>query len=288
MSRGFAVPPPARAALWMLGAGISYVVSAALTRHLAGAYSVFELAFLRCAIGLVFLLPMMMRIGLANMKTEQLGLHFVRTILTYVAIVLWFYAVTVVPVSDFFALQFTNPLFTIALAVVFLREKAGLKCWVATFIGFAGVLIILRPGFIEVSLGGLAALATSACYGGVNTVVKILSRKDTATVIVIYVNLMIMPLALVPALFDWRTPSLADTPVIIAIAVSSTLAQLCVARSIAGADARVVQPVNFLRLPMAAVVGYIFFGELSDKWTWIGAVIIFASAWYIVGRESRK
>jgi len=94
--------------------------------------------------------------------------------------------------------------------------------------------------------------------------------------------------ALVPALFDWRMPSLADTPVIVAIAVTSTVAQLCVARSISGADARVVQPVNFLRLPMAAILGYVLFGELSDRWTWIGALIIFASAWYVVGRESRR
>ena len=288
MIHSFAMPPSVRAALWMLLAGFSYVITAALARHLAGAYSVFEVVFLRCTISLLILSPMMMRIGLVNLKSPQFGLHCFRTILAYTGMVMWFYAVTVVPVADFFALLFTTPLFTIALAVLFLNEKAGAGALIATLVGFAGILVILRPGLIEVSVGALIALGAAATFAGVNTVIKILSRRDSATIIVVYVNLMIMPLALVPALFDWRTPTLVDMPAIVGIAVFGTLAQFSVARSIGGADARVVQPVNFLRLPIAAAVGYIFFGELSDIWTWIGAVIIFGSSYYIIQREARS
>jgi drug/metabolite transporter (DMT)-like permease len=118
-------------------------------------------------------------------------------------------------------------------------------------------------------------------------VIKVLSRRDSAAVIVIYVNLLILPLALVPAVLDWRTPAPGDVLPILGIGLFSTLAQYGVARSIAGADARIVQPINFLRLPFAAAVGYFAFRELPDLWTWVGAVIIFLSAWYVVGREAR-
>ncbi len=278
--------PSVRGAAWMLSAAFCYVVAAALTRYLDGAYSVFELTFLRAAVALVFLMPVMLRGGTARFRTEQFPLHFVRGAVTYVALLFWFYAVTAIPMGDFYALQFTNPLFTIAFAVIFLREKAGMQNWVATLVGFAGVLVILRPGMIEVSFGALAAIGTAAAYGVVNTVIKILSRKDSAVVITVYANLIVLPLSLVPAIVVWKTPGLFDAVVILAIGLFFTAAQFSVAKSIAVADARVVQPVNFMRLPIAAVIGYVMFSELPDIWTWIGAAVIFSATYYVVWHEN--
>jgi drug/metabolite transporter (DMT)-like permease len=118
--------------------------------------------------------PVVLRGGIAQLRTTVLPLHGLRTVLTYIAILLWFLAATEMPVGDFFALQFTNPLFTIACAVLFLRERVDAKSWVAALIGFAGVLLILRPGTIPVTLGALAALGSAAAYAAVNTTIKVI------------------------------------------------------------------------------------------------------------------
>ncbi len=143
------------------------------------------------------------------------------------------------------------------------------------------------PGAIEVSLGALAALASTVGYAGVNTIIKVLSRTDSSVVIVFYVNLLMVPLSLPMAVVEWRTPGLSDALPIVGMAVFSTVAFLAVARAISVADARVVQPINFVRMPIAVVFGFVFFSEFPDLWTWVGAFIIFSGAYYVVTRERR-
>lgn len=281
------LPAPLKGALWMLSAAFFYVVAATFAHHLGSSYSVFELTFIRAVIAVILLAPVLARIGKRALYTPNKGLHVLCGLLTYLAILCWFYAAARMPVAEFFALQFITPLFTIALAMVLLRQRVGAGNWIATLAGFAGVLVILRPGMIEVTLGALATLASSAGYASVNTTIKVLSRADPSIVIVFYVNLLMVPLSLPMAVYQWRTPDWADTPLIIGIAVFSTVAFLATARAVSAADARVVQPVNFLRLPIAAVIGWIFFNELPELWTWLGAAVIFVSAYYVVTRETR-
>lgn len=283
-----ALPDAVKGALWMLLASFSYVASATLTRQLAGTYPVFELAFFRCAVGVAVLTPLVLRGGTAQLRTRVFPLHCLRTVLTYSAILLWFYAAEHVPVGDFFAIQFATPLFTIAAAAVLLREKVGLKSWAAAFVGFLGVMIIIRPGLTVVTLGVAAALATAVAYALVNTAIKVMSRHDSPAVMSFYANLLILPVSLVPALFAWKTPLAADLPTLLGVALFATLAQYSVACSISLADARVVQPVNFLRLPIAAALGFLVFGEFPDLWTWVGAVVIFFAAWYAVTHASER
>ncbi len=271
-----------KGAMWMLAASLCYVLSATLTRYLAGSYPVYELTFLRCVVGVMVLTPLVLRGGLGQLKTAVFPLHCLRTVITYVAILLWFYATTEVQVADFFAFQFVTPLFTIAVAAILLREQVGAKSWLAALIGFAGVMVIIRPGYIPISLGVLAALGTAAAYAFVNTCIKVLSRHDSPTVMTFYVNVLILPLSAIPAYLTWKTPVAEDWPVLIGVALFATMAQFCVASSISLADARIVQPMNFLRMPIAAAVGFMVFGEFPDLWTWFGAVIIFGAAWYAV------
>ncbi len=281
------LPAPLRGALWMVFASFCYVTSATLARHLGTSYSVFELTFIRAVVAVTLLAPMVARAGRTAFHTRRIGLHVLSGLFTYVAILCWFYAATRMPVAEFFALQFTTPLFTIALAMVVLRQSVGAKNWLATFIGFAGVLVILRPGIIEVTLGALAALISSAGYASVNTTIKATSRTDSSTAIAFYVNLLMVPLSLPMAVYDWRMPGWTDWPLIVGVAVFSTVGFVATVRAISVADARVVQPVNFLRLPIAAGFGLFFFNEVSDSWTWIGALVIFASTTYVLTRETR-
>jgi len=276
-----------KGALWMLFASFCYVASATLTRYLDGSYDTFQLAFLRCAVGVCVLTPVVLRAGLAQLKTKIIHIHGLRMAVTYVAILLWFYAAETVPVGDFFAIQFASPLFTIGAAALLLRETVTLKSWLAAMVGFGGVLIIVRPGYIPVSIGVLAAIATALSYALVNTLIKVASRHDSPTVMTFYVNVLIVPVSAVPAFFVWKTPLWGDVPTLLGVALFATLAQFCVANAISLADARIVQPMNFMRMPIAALFGFLVFGEFPDFWTWTGALIIFGAAWYAVQHGAR-
>ncbi len=278
---------PLRGALWMALASFCYVSAATAARHISADYSVFELAFIRGVVAIVFIAPMLARAGRTAFYTRQPALQALSGLFTYLAILCWFFAAMRMPVAEFFALQFTTPLFTMALAMVILRQSVGKRNWVATLIGFAGVLVILRPGMIEVTLGAIATLASSAGYASVNTTIKALSRTDSPTVTVFYTNVLILVLSLPMAVVFWKTPSWSDWPPILGVAVFSTIAFLATARAITAADARVVQPVNFMRMPTAAVFGYFLFNEAPDMWTWAGALTIFASTYYVLTRATR-
>ena len=282
------MPDAVKGALWMLFSGCCYVAAATLMRHLGGAYSTYELTFLRSVIAVVMLAPMLLRLGRISLRPERPFAHFMTGVLSYLGILFWFLAASQMPVGDFFALQFVTPLITISMAIVFLRERADAASWAATLVGLAGVLIVLRPGLIAVSAGALAALASSFAYASVNTLVKSLSRSVSATGIVFYANLWLVPISLPMALVEWRTPLAADLPAILGVAVLSTLGYVTVTKAIGLAPARVVQPVNFMRMPIAAAFGLVVFGEFPDVWTWVGAFVIFLATSYAVRRGTRS
>jgi drug/metabolite transporter (DMT)-like permease len=283
------LPDAVVGAFWMLVSAVCYVASATILRGLGDAYSPYELTFIRSLIATAIILPIFLYQGAKiTLIPPRFTMHLAVAGFSYLGILFWFQAASILPVADFFALQFTTPLFTIALAILFLRERADLASWIATFVGFAGVLIVLRPGVVEVSIGAIAALLSSVGYASVNTVIKSLSRTTSPTIIVFYGNLLLAPLSLPMAFVDWRTPLLQDWPAILAVSVLSTFGYLTITKGITLAPARVIQPVNFMRMPLAAVAGWIFFTELPDMWTWAGAIVIFASTTYAVGRGARR
>lgn len=272
----------------MLLSGTCYVASASLMRQIGDAYSAYEITFIRSVVAVIILAPLFLRQSRARLWPERPFAHLVTGILSYLGILFWVMAASSMPVADFFALQFITPLFTISFAIIFLRERADMASWIATLIGFAGVLLVLRPGVIEISLGAMAALASSFFYASVNTVIKSLSRAVSATAIVFYANLLLVPLSLPMAIIEWKTPLWADWPLLLGIAVLSTLGYTWVTKAIALAPARVVQPVNFMRMPMGAAFGWVLFSEFPDIWTWVGAVVIFCATTYAVRRGTRK
>lgn len=276
-----------RGIFWMVLAAGAYALSAGMVRKLSPEFTAFELVFLRTVVGLAMLLPwLVLRIGAGGLRTQRLNLFLLRGTFTYFAMVSTFYALGHMPVAEVYALQFTLPLFSILLAVLVLGERAGLGSWLACIIGFLGTVVILRPGFDEISAAALAALASAALYGGSNVCIKALSRTESAALITVYANIIMLPLSLVPALFTWHTPEWRHVPWLLALGITNTLGQLVLARAIAAADARIVWPFDFLRLPFAVVIGYVLFAELPGPWTWAGAVIIFSSSYYVVRREA--
>ena len=273
----------------MLGSAFCYVASATILRSLGDTYSPFELTFIRSLIATAIILPIFLNQGTkTTIIAPRFGMHLAVAGFSYMGILFWFKAASIMPVADFFALQFTTPLFTIAMAMFFLRERADLASWIATIVGFAGVLIVLRPGMLEISIGAIAALLSSVGYASVNTVIKSLSRTTSPTIIVFYGNLLLAPISMPMALVDWQTPRLEDWPAILAVSILSTVGYLSITKGITLAPARVVQPVNFMRMPLAAVAGWIFFTEFPDISTWVGAIIIFLATTYAVQRGARR
>ncbi len=280
-----------RGMAWMTMAALMYTVTGAIVRHLAASYSVFEVGLFRSLVAVAIVLPLASGFSRRRMRealgTKRFPMHLLRSVLGYAGIMCWFYSVSRIPLTDYYALQFLTPLFTMAGAALLLGERTRPENWLAVLAGFAGAMVIVRPGLIEVSLGTLAALGAALLFASVNNAARVLSRTDSAITIVAYGNLVLIPLSLIPALPEWTTPAWQDLPWLCCVGVTATVAQFSITRAVATAEARVVQPLDFARLPFAAALGWFAFGERSDVWTWVGAAIIFAAASWVLRLERK-
>ena len=198
----------------------------------------------------------------------------------------WFYALANMPLADATSLMFTLPLFTVLLAAMFLGESVGIDRWAATVIGFAGALIIIRPGFVEVGIAAGAALYTAMSYAGGGAMTKALVRTENSNAVVFYNFALLGVVSIVPAIAVWETPAWEDVSWILLFGVLSAVATQCITRSFAAAPASVVIPFQFLKLPFVAIIALLWFAEAPDSWTWLGALVIFASSYAIVRREA--
>lgn len=286
MSGFNALPAPLRGAIWMVMGGLSLVIMAADIRYLVPKFSILELIFLRSVISLCLILPWAISGGAGVLRTRRLGLHVFRNSIHYLGNLGWFLGVILVPLADVAALQFTIPLFLVVMAALILRENIGPHRWWATAIGFMGMLVIVRPGYIPIGTGALALLMSSMFYASSQTATKILSRTDSPNLVLFYMTVIFVPISFVPALFGWVTPGLDDVVPLLVLGITGFTAHFCMIRAFAAADASFVVPFDFLRLPMSAVIGFLLFQERPDMWTWIGASIIFASAYYNTRRET--
>ena len=274
--------------LWMLSSCIFYAVAASLVREVGDTYTAFQMTMIRSFVAVIVLAPVYLgEGGRLIFIPKRFFMHFLTGVFTYLGIIFWFFATASMPIADFFALQFVTPLLTMAFAIMFLGEKADARSWSAALIGFAGVLVILRPGIIEISFAALAALISAVFYASDNTVIKSLSKGVSATMIVYYAHLLMIPISIPMAIITWKQPTLYDFGVIVVLCLCLTMAYLSVTKAISLTVARVVQPVNFMRMPIAAVFGWVLFSEFPDIWTWFGAIIIFCATTYAVRRGAK-
>ena len=279
--------PVTRAALWILLSGICSVLMNVLIRVAAQGLHPFEVAFFRCLFGLVVLLPWIARTGLNSLHSRNSGFFLLRAAVGLVSMATWFYGITVVPLATATAVNFTAPLFATLAAALVLHEDVRLRRWSAVVIGFIGVLVIMRPGSTPLD-ANLLLLLLSAATGAMNNItVKFLVRTEPPNKIVALFMLYLTPLSLLPALFVWQWPSLSGVGALIGLGCLGTVAHLSVARALAAADASACAPFEFARLPFAALIGFVWFGEVTDLWTWIGAAIIGGSSVYVAHREAR-
>jgi drug/metabolite transporter (DMT)-like permease len=281
------LPAPVRAALWMAAASAAFATMIILIRHLSATFDPLQVVFFRNVFGLIAMLPWLAGHGLGALRTQRLGLHALRATIGIVSMICWFTALSLMPLAQATALSFTAPIFASVLAVLFLGEVMRLRRWSATAVGLLGTLIIVRPDDSSIEPAALLALA-SAVLGAVSPIfVKVMSRTESTGAIVTYMVLFTTPLSLVPALLVWQTPSLAQTGFAALLGLAGTLGHVCMTRALASADATVVVPFDYLRLPAVALIAYLAFAEVPAIWTWIGGAIIAASSLYMTLREAR-
>jgi drug/metabolite transporter (DMT)-like permease len=277
----------ARGVFWMVLTAISFSVLAVAVRGLSDRFPAVEIVLVRALVGLFLIVPLIGKFGLGALRTRRLPMHMLRTGFAFIAMLGFFYALANISVADATAFSFLIPLFTTVAAALVLGETVDAPRWLATAIGFLGALVIIRPGFQDISFPAMIAIASAVFYAGAWTSVKILTRTESAAIIVFYMNLFMTPVALAVSLFFWVVPTWDDAPLLLVMALAGWSAHFCQARSFAAADASAVVPFDFLRLPFGALFAWIIFSQPSDIWTWAGAAIIFASGWYISWRETR-
>ena len=255
-------------------------------RHVAaGGVHPFEIAFFRSLFALVVVLPWFVRHGLAPLRTQHIGLHALRAVFNVGAMLAFFYALSIAPLSQVTALGFTAPIFATALAALLLGEVVRLRRWTAIAVGFAGVLVIVRPGVAEIGPGQLLTLGSSLSWACALLVIKTLSRTDSSVTIISYMALLMMPLILVPAVFVWEWPDAGQLFWLVLIGILGGAGQLCMTELLRLADTATVMPIDFCKLLWVSALAFVAFGEIPDVFTWIGGSIIFASTLYITYRE---
>jgi len=279
---------PIAAVIWVtiamaLFAGLAVFARAAMN---AGLHP-FVVVFLRNLFAVVLLLPLLAWRGRGLLQSPQIGLYGVRVAISFFSMLAWFYAISLIPIGEVTAISFLAPLFGTLGAILLLGEKVRIRRWAALIVGFAGAMIILRPGGSPLGLGQICALLSAVATGLTVVLIKQLTSRDDPDKIVFLTNLMILPLSLVPALFVWRWPTLVMLPPLLGMGVCAVVGHIALVRGYAATDASLAQTFEFSRLPFTVVIAYVAFGETIDIWTWIGALIIFASAVYITRREAK-
>jgi drug/metabolite transporter (DMT)-like permease len=272
----------------MLGSAASISGANGAVQHLSHSnLHVFEIAFFRQLLGLVFMSALFLRGGLRPLITRKFGLHVLRSILNVLAMLAFFYGLSLEPLAKVVSLGLTAPLFATIGAVLFLRERMTPHRWIALGIGVAGAMIILRPGIQVVSLGALMVLISNTLWAVALVVIKVLTRTESSVTVALYSSLLQTPIAFMFAVFFWQWPTFEQLVWLAGIAIFGTISQLALTEAFRKADATLVLPADFTKVIWASLIGYFFFNQVPEIWVGVGAVVIFSAVFYNSYSDSR-
>lgn len=283
------IPAPQRPVVgifWMLITGLCFVSVTALVKIMGPRLPSAEAAFLRYGLGLIFLLPAIGALRSAHLTSRQWSLFAVRGLCHGLGVILWFYAMTRIPIADVTAMNYLAPIYVSVGAALFLGERLALRRIIAVIMGLVGAAIILRPGVREVSLGHLSMLFAAVVFAGSYLTAKVMADEVRPAVVVAMLSIFVT-IALTPfALPVWITPTLREVLMLLGVAVFATAGHYTMTLAFAAAPVTVTQPVTFLQLVWATALGAVAFAEPVDIWVIVGGFVILASVTFITWREA--
>lgn len=276
-----------RAALLMVASACCFGSMAIAIRLASAQLHPFEIAFFRSVFGLLFALPLLARAGPQLLRTRRLPLYLFRCVLGTVSMLAAFWAIVNMPMAKAIALSYSTPLFVTIGAIFVLGEIVRARRWSAVIAGFIGVLMIVRPGLHGYSPAALVAVLAALMSACVSICLKFLSRTEAPDTIVIWTTLLWVPLSLPAAWLYWQWPHGETWLFVIAAGFFGTSGHMCWMRALKIGDVSLLAPISFVQMPIVAVLAYFMFGESLDRWTVLGAAVIFAANAYITHREAR-
>lgn len=282
--------PAIRAALWMIGSIIAFSAMAIAGKQIGTRHDSFEIMTVRSAVGFGLVLILAAATGkLSEINARNLGGHTARNLIHFTGQNLWFWALTLIPLAQLFAIEFTSPLWVVLLASVLLGERLTKPRLCAAALGFIGILIVARPDFANLNPGVLAAAGAALCFATTNVVTKKLTKGISILCILFWLTLMQFVFGLAAALYDgiFHLPTAETLPWLCLIGLCGVSAHYCVTSALKLAPASYVVPLDFLRLPLIAVVGAWLYAEPLDPYVLLGAAVIFCGIWLNIRAELR-
>lgn len=279
------------AALWMVGAIASFSLLAIAGREVSGDLDTFEIMFFRSGMGFAIVATALAALDrLAEARPREFPLHIARNLIHFAGQNLWFYALTMLPLAQVFALEFTSPLWVILLAPLFIGERLTARGLLAGLIGFAGILLVARPEFGSLHPGLIAGATCAVCFAVTSMLTKRLTRTQPVTTILFWLNAMQFAFAAVIVAWDGEVPvpTLPQVPWLLLIGVTGLAAHWCLTSALDCAPASVVMPLDFARLPVIAVVGWAFYDEALDPLVFVGAALILGGNLLTLRRNDRS
>lgn len=279
------------AALWMIGAITSFSAMAVAGRAVSFELDTFELMTYRSLIGITIVLVVSKAAGtLGQVTRRHMGWHLARNLSHFTGQNMWFFAVTVIPLAQVFALEFTSPLWVTVLAPFFLGERLTRTRAFAAIMGFVGILIVARPGLDSLSPGVIAAALSAIAFAGSAVFTRRLTRTESITCILFWLTMMQAVFGLICAGYDGdiTLPSHATAPWLVLIGCAGLVAHFCLTKALALAPATVVIPIDFTRLPLIALIGMLFYDEPLETWVFLGAAIIIGANILNLRAEARR
>lgn len=270
----------------MTASAILFGLMAVALRLATAQVSSSEAAFFRAFFGLIFTLPLLIKPGFALLRTSRFHLYLLRGMTGAMSMLASFWALAHLPLAQAVSISYSTPLFVTIGAVFLLGEVVRARRWTAVAIGFVGVLVIMRPGSMSFSVDMLVALIGAAFAASSYISIKFLSRTEPPDAVVIYMSLIMSPIALVPALYAWTWPDAMGWLWLVLTGLIGTTAQILMTRAYEAGDVSALVPINFLQLPVVVVCAYFLFDQKLDMATALGAGIIIAANLYIAHREA--
>ena len=277
-----------RGIAWMLLTGMLFVGVTVAVRYLGTSMNPVQAAFIRYCYGIVLILPLLSRAGVMSLDRGRLGFHALRGLAHGGGVILWFLAMSRIPIAEVTALGFTTPIFATLGAAVWLSERLKPYRVAALVLGFIGALLILRPGLWVIDVGALAQLGAAPLFACSYLMAKSATRRESTSMIVVLLSVFCTLTLALPAFWVWRTPTFEELMLLGLTALLATSGHYCMTRALKAAEVSAVQPFTFLQLVWATILGLILFDEHPDVWIWLGGAVIVGSATWMAHQEVRS